>query len=599
MIEIIVNNTTRLQLPSKVKINIVQKNPLFLEDRIPSPYSLSFEVPVTAGNLAAMGQPARITSSSIKARQPGKIMHNGMVIGAGEILLLEVNKVLKLQFKGSPLNGNFNKNLNQITNDEYDYGTMTYHGEDINYSDTSFDAYVQNLRSEANNASHFVLAPVKLADTEWNGTSSYLGAKNGLINYLNFWNVATASWFTGDVHYMHMPVVPFPYLKDTIAKAFGSNLESNPFASGDLAKLVTISANHPHLNLNSLYDWYLTGPNLETKQEVFWPLLDSYVSSNYLIPLKFNIMNFMQAYAFNEFLKEILKMFSMSAFPGIQYRIEKNNDIFDRSVVVNWSDKLAGKPIIKTRDAKDYNFKFRNAGEKASDPVRTKPNIDAIYDSALEQGSEEVEYSDAVSGAIIGITKELFGDASEPRLTQDTKQSALSATIEDTGLDKYEVNCEVEPLPMSIEQYWSDNENPGNVISHKHWHVPVIEKPGLNDAPNIMIWGGMANTFEGDGTYPLLMNHHTDHFGTKRGSLSLLPDGPDGLISTFHSGMKSWIECEKKSVKGSFRLSPLEIRNIDMRDKIYLHGRLFYIEKIEYSLTHNDVSLVEADLIEC
>jgi hypothetical protein len=42
-----------------------------------------------------------------------------------------------------------------------------------------------------------------------------------------------------------------------------------------------------------------------------------------------------------------------------------------------------------------------------------------------------------------------------------------------------------------------------------------------------------------------------------------------------------------------------EIRDLNMRHKYHIAGRLFYIEKIEYQLTHYGIGLVEADLIEC
>lgn len=598
MLEIIVNSK-RLQLPVSIQLNIVKENPLFQDERIPSAYSLSFEVPPTPGNLAAMGYPERIASSGVKARQPATLLHNGMSFGQGEVLLLETGNTLKLQFKGSPLNGNMTRNMNNIEHDAYDYGHMPYHVEDIDYNDSWADSYVQGMDANASNGGNFVLAPVKIKNTEWTGDERYKGAKNGLLNYINFWNVASGSWFTGDTHYLHMPVMPFPYLKDTISAAFGTNLKSNPFASGDLARIVTVSANHPYYNMDSLLDGYLYGPTLDLWRDVFRPLLDSYESSGNQIPLAFNIKSFMQAYQFSTFLKNIMKIFGMSAYPGMQYEIEKNNDTLNREKVWNWDDKLAGKPIIKTQEAKDYNFRYSDAGSWEDSHLRAKNNMNTVFTAAMAAtADEQVQFNDAVSGAILGITKTLHGTSSEPRLATDITRSAMAAKVNDTGREKYEVISDVAPLDMSIEQYWTDDKNYDG-IARKHWHVPVIEKPAIDAAPKIMLWAGMANTFDGVGSYPLLLNHHTDHFGTKRFDLSLLPDGPDGLISTYHSGMKAWVEKDKKRISASFRLTPGEIRNMDIRDKIYLKGRLFFIEKLEYSLTHRDVSLVEAELVEC
>ncbi len=71
MLEVIVDKTHILNLLSDVQISFIEENPLFVEDRIPSPYSLTFEVPPTPGNLKALGFPSRITSASVKTESTG------------------------------------------------------------------------------------------------------------------------------------------------------------------------------------------------------------------------------------------------------------------------------------------------------------------------------------------------------------------------------------------------------------------------------------------------------------------------------------------------------------------------------------------------
>ncbi len=109
---------------------------------------------------------------------------------------------------------------------------------------------------------------------------------------------------------------------------------------------------------------------------------------------------------------------------------------------------------------------------------------------------------------------------------------------------------------------------------------PVIEKKGLSEPPYLMFWAGMANTFENDGSeYPLIMAHHTDHFGVKRLNTSLHPEGADGLIEKYHSRMKAWVEKDKMRVKGSFRLTPLEMKRLDIRDESVSPGQAVSILK--------------------
>jgi hypothetical protein len=45
-------------------------------------------------------------------------------------------------------------------------------------------------------------------------------------------------------------------------------------------------------------------------------------------------------------------------------------------------------------------------------------------------------------------------------------------------------------------------------------------------------------------------------------------------------------------------ITPLKIKNLKIRDKIHLRYRLFYIEKIVYTLMNKVISLVDMELIE-
>lgn len=75
--------------------------------------------------------------------------------------------------------------------------------------------------------------------------------------------------------------------------------------------------------------------------------------------------------------------------------------------------------------------------------------------------------------------------------------------------------------------------------------------------------------FQDDGHYPQLLAHHTDQFGTRRLNTSLQPDGPGRLIEKYHSKMKACVEKDNLKAKGSFRLSMLELKKLDIRDKVF------------------------------
>jgi hypothetical protein len=599
MLEIIVNNKTRLQLPVNINLQITLENPLFQDDSIPSPYSLSFAIPATPGNVSALGYPTRITSTSVISKQPAEIRHSGMIISRGEVLLLETGNSLKLQFVGSILTDEMKSDLNEIS-DIYDYGFMPEDLSDIDYYDNWAVDYKDALNYNLNHGRDYVIAPVRIKDVPWDGDISWGGTKNSFLQYINFYNPINNKLYIGDGHYRRTPVLPFPFVHKLISKVFGDKLPVNPFAVGDLAKLVTVSCNHPHWNYDSLFGSFTQSEFPYEDVEVVRPLIDSYEAVSGQIPLKFDTKSFSQAYAFNKFLKELLKTFSMSAFPGNVWTIEKNNDIFNGSVVVNWDEKLVGIPVKKIEEGKSYVFSFDGISLSENKTNYGFRFVNPLYLRAITKPvGEQVLLRDLESNAQFGTTVTHNWSETEKWLDCEVKQSALECAIPDSTENLVNPKSEVIPLDMSIEPYWNEEESNTSHITRKYWYVPILEKKELTKAPNIMAFAGMAGAFDENDNYPLLLNHNTDHFGNKLMDLSLRPEGQDGLNNTFHSGMKSWYEKDKLRLQSVFRLTLSDIRNLDLRKKIYLKGRLFFIEKLEYSLTMKDISLVDASLVEC
>jgi len=599
MIKVIIEDKYWLDLPSNLEISIIEENPMFLDDKIPSPYSLSFEIPPTAGNLKSFGYAGRLTSADVKKKVKARLFHFDIPISSGEIFLLEVQRNIKLQFKGSVDHANVLKHLSTIVPEEYNYGQYFYDPFNIDYSQAWASNYKQAMLSNALNPQDFVIAPVKVKDTDWEGLENSGGAKNYLKQYINYFNPVSQKLSVGDPAHIHTSVLPFPFVHKVIDAGFGGTLPNNPFATGDLAKLAVIAFNHKNYLFDLLIRTGYTGSYHDQPFTFLQPLLDQY-SDFAVADLTIRIKSFMQNYAFNQFLKNLLKVFSMTAFPGVNYSLEFNNDVFDRNVVTKLDDKLVGDLNVTYEEGTDYNFSFTDVPEPEKlTPVQfssVKEMYDNLYTTPV---NFELSGMDLKSGQVLKLIRTLKGLQSESRVKSDILTDALYAKPNDTNRWKTEISSEVRPLSMNIEKYWWEDSNANDVISQKHWYVPVIERKDITAAPCIMFHAGMAATLDSNQhQYPFLTAHNYDHFGVKRLNTSLLPDVPDGLISKYHGRYKSWTEKDKIRVKGNFRLSPLDIKNMDIRDKFWLRGRLFYIEKKEYSLTHRGVSLVELDLIE-
>lgn len=606
MLEIIANGEV-LEISKDIQINFIEENPLFIIDTIPAPYSLTFEVPATPGNLKIFGFSNRITSNNIKKLLNAEIRHSGLILLSGQLILLETtDTIINLQFKGSRIPESIKKDLNKVEMDQHEYGSFPYNYEDLDYLSTQLEDYVREMIFAAKNGLQYVIAPVRIKGALWEGNENRSGMINSVKMYLNFWNPFYQSFqFKETERTAHSPILPFPYVHEVLTSALGNYLENNPFATNsELRKLVLVSMNHENYSFDNLFFWFFDDSGFETKVvEGIIPLIDSYTSSNGNIPIKWNLESFNQAYPVIELLKNLMKIFGMKAYPGLKLNVEYVNDIMARSVSENWDNKLTGRPTIYFEPGKKYIFKYSSTINSDDKALSNYPSINEIFESAIADSTGQAHvYADEKTNALYSITRTLRGLDSFPTLNCEIKKSALS-TSEITVQDKYEVISEVQPADMSIEQLWIADKtfDTADIIKKFHWYVPVIERKARNEAPFIMLYSGMSDLFGSDlsgSQYPQLLNDNVDQFGNTRHNISLLPDGPSGLIAKFHNRMKEWVEKDKIRVKGSFKLSLLEIKRLNLRDKIHLQGKIFYIYKLNYTLTHDSISLVDADLIE-
>lgn len=599
----------RLDLFPDTSIDIVWENPLFLTDRIPAAFSLSFDMPATPNNLKAFQYPNRVPVVGVIKTLDAEIRHTGVIIAQGQLLLVEFDKHISVQFVGAVANLDKKTPMNEIDMGGKDFGPGVFSG--VEWYTENNAAYVTAAANRVldPNPDPYCHAPVRTNVTDWDGDEALRGAMNALKWYVNFFNPIDKDFFFDPAGLLHMPVVPFLPLHKIISSVFGNTISNNPFTQGDLAKIVIVSVNNPNYNFDINYFGDIRD---DLVYEYFYPLTDTggYLSWDY----KKN----MQAYRFNEFLKDILKIFGMSLYRGLTHTFEYDDDIFDRTVVQNWDEYLDGDPILIREPGKNYIFEYQ--GEKADfdETPFSYSTWEALVDTASTGGSTEDEYNYKVidNPQVVAVKKTIRGLTDQRWLSCRTVKSPLASEAPKIKDESVEVIPALKPMNMSIEQYWKQNHNwsggvpgaAGDIISRAHWHVPVLEEIKPEDPPRIMLYAGMQPTFYKQETspgifsypheYPYLTNHHTDAFGNRIFDFSLLPEVTDGIVESFHSRKKAWVEKDKLKLRAMFKLNAQQLKNLDMRDKFYLRGKTFYIEKIEFSLTHNGISKSDATLIE-
>lgn len=605
-----------LDLNPNTELNIVWENPLFLTDRIPAAFSISFDLPATPNNLKVFNYPNRVPVLGVYTSVNTLIRHQGIIIAQGQLLLMEFDKTIQVQFIGSVATLDQKTPMNEMDLGAVSFGAFPESGV-LDYLSENFEEYVDaaQLRSISDDPDPYCHAPVKTAVNDWEGDEALRGALNALRLYMNYFNPITKSYFFDPEGTLHIPVVPFMALHRIVSTAFGGSLANNPFATGDMRKLVIVANNHFNYNIDNLY--------------LAFSLIGMWELGEYLFPVQTNYpaidwyyKDFQQAVRFNEFFKEIMKIFGMTMFRGQQHSIEYDNDVFDRTVVVNWDEYLDGDPVLVREPGKNYIFSYQGENTDFEDTVVEYDTwLDVVEAAEEAQTDEEFYYKVTGNPQVLAITKTLRGVTNNKWLTSRVAKSPLGSEAPRPKEESVEITPAVKPLNMNLEQYWNKNHNwdpvtpgaPGDVIYRNPWMVPLMADKKPDDMPYIMFFAGMKSTFygayypsgSGSGSefirpreYPLLTNHHTDHFGNRMFDFSLLPEVTDGIVEKFHARKKAWVEKDKLRLKGYFLLSSQMLKNLDMRDKIYLRGKTFYIEKIEFSLSHDGVSRSDVTLIE-
>lgn len=512
------------------QIDIVWENPFFLFDDISAMFSMSFNLPVTASNLSVFDFPNRIPVLYTPRRYKATIIHSGLQIAKGEILLFSFDEDILVQFVGSV---EILKNpLSDVDLGETDFNTGDYSvstsGEPLNeldYSDPAWDDYKNNAlaRSEADPESDYVIAPVKKDNVSWDGHEALYGLKNSLYQYINFFNAREKNFNIGNPDHAHTPVIPFFTVKSIVDKIFGDELQYNLFADGDLAKLVMVTPGHPNYS-NDLYissvqtglypafmGWY---QHIEVKE-----FLVPVSALTFIMPIGVSADNlvwtfnqFMPQYKTNETIKDLCKIFGITIFRiEREWVMEYNNDIFDRDVIVSWDDYLHENPAITRLEPQDYVFEY--AGEKSSfeGAFREFNNWNQVFLEASKAQSEvELFYKVQDSPQVLSITKELRGLTNQVWLKVRTVKTALEHQETLQFDEAVKIVSSVKPLNLSIEQYWWQNHNwhdgsdhptnimwgtPGDLLQKRHWHVPVIPHSNKEGAPYLMFFAGRKPVF--------------------------------------------------------------------------------------------------------
>lgn len=582
-----------VHLTENFSLNLIIESPFANAERIPTPYTTTFDLPSTPGNLKFFNFPNRVTSKGGFKEYGCRIYFGAINILTGALVVQQYNRTIKAFFRGVVFSDNLTKKLNTIDAEKYSFGLGRR--RTINFSDPDNYAskYKQFMQSKVVGSTDFVAAPVRIKGVPWPFTNpvnapaayGYLAAAR---QYLNFFNAKDKTYTIGPgSDTRHGPIFPQPFLHTLFDEIFDDTLEENVFRQGELAKVVLVTTFH-----ENYYD-----DLIETYKGI---ILDN--SYDFNVEQYFKMESYLPELQANEFFKDILKVFCCTLFSVRgEFKIVFNQDILNSKVIENWTEKLIGELAISELAALEYVYGYADNVDAMDDfvPVSTLGNLSDLVNLSVTPADNEKEYLVAsLNQAMrkIATNNPTFGP---PVIyTYEVVNAGYGGFNEAVG-ESFNMISNVQPLPLTTDFYWWTQGGDPDVI-RRNWMVPVWEgdrnvRPGLG---YIMIYQGLNNTFTQPDQYPLLTNHNVDQYGNRLGDISLHWDGENGLLNRFHVAYKEWIETTKLRASGTILLSALDLKNLDLSKKKHINGKLFFIERLSITIGHKGISPAEVDFIE-
>ncbi len=597
------------------------ENPFMLEDRVPTPYSLTFELPPTDNNLAVFNYPNRVGSYSRTSEErsvEAAIIFQSIKIAVGRLILVNFDVNLKVNFSGIDFNSQLKDKLFKIPMGQVDFeGTYT----NVNWELSTNYAY-QYRQWAKNNAygsdNRFVLAPISRNNANipfgwWEESrrsdirTLKVDVKRILRNYYyNAFNPqAQDFYFTDSSRKAHAPILPqfrVGYLFSQIVPS----LANNPFAVGDFNNIVVPSYWHP---------------NIEYTQTDS-PLVSKLKAPAYLYPdgpPYIALSEFLPNLDANIFVKEILKLFCHTLYSKDGgYNIKSNTSILAAAATKDWTPKVIGQTPLQYDQLKIYEYGYTNEKriyEGGATPVTVATINDMVNRTfSLSDGEYEQLF-------FVQETKQYF-----LKIAYNNKYREGNTEGEELIVD-YEFQGYAPPAELVPEDENQSKYNAKSDIIFPDIY-PTVFFTSLNNLKTTKYWMAVPRHFREEGSnsevrpsrvvkretgFELLMYAGSKPVATSIGgttynypylspygntALSFDWEGTNGLVSKFHKQFKDWVERDKLKMNAVMLLSALDISKMDITEKIHVKGRNFFIQKLQFNIRRDRIDPASIDLIE-
>lgn len=633
MLEIIIADIS-VDLHKDIQLAITVENPLMTEDRIPAPYSLNFEIPPTPRNLKAFGFPDRIASYGVngnasKLNKSCSIRFNSIEILKGHVVFLEFLTDIKLQFIGIDFNEYLKAPMNTLDIGRK-YFPGSYNMVDFNNS-LNFAYNYARWADELGSGSRgdMVAGPIVLVN-ENHPFTNYSEIHKGISpfgrfeyyqkkdrykaqdqEYINMFNPMNGRFLLEEhqdgnnnkrnSHANIFPQFRIGYLFDAI---FGNILLNNPFRRGYLYDLLL-----PTYYFSEWHKRESADMSFYNKIGHFPPLVSNprptpqspYYSEPYI-----ELNDFLPSVRSNDFVKSLLNLFcmTMTATKG-KLTILGNSDILSADASIDWSMKISSTLNLKFETGKQYLYGYESkTDEKAN--ISASKQVDDMYGMMREPYQlDETKFYENKFVVLSQIFKkevqevsirEINGTVNEHQINYSLEDNGFNFSVEKGKKESFNMVSTAIPLPMYPAIFYSTYSNEG---PRHEWSVPGFKDIDRNNRPNeiyLTFFQGRRSIKEDENKrYPGLGGNLEKN---TTGPNILSWDGEFGLFETYHKNFAEWIERDKVSLSATVDLNIVDLKNLNVLEKVHIRGRNFLIKKLQYTIGLTSISPINADFLE-
>lgn len=583
MLQILVQNR-QVDIFEDTEVSVTSENPLFSSDHIPVPYSADIELPLTSRNRQIFGFVDRHARTEIFETLPARIMFGGLEITCGEVKVSEVYETITISYNGVLIPKNIDKMAFRQNLGKLDFGKAIFDsaGMDRGPARSNYNNYFTGKANEP--YPDIVAAPVGIEAREsYERQEGRPGTDVSASGWINGFDQSNGNYWPNQYRpksYINK-VLPALRVGWLLERLLGGRVENNIFNVGEWRRLMMLSTWHPKYNPAGKSPVYDIDGDLD---------------------VSITLADFMAEKAANEIVVELLKLPCASIFAkGDLFFIECNKDVLARETVHDWSDKIVGRLTISEQELQRYVCGYNQEDEQLSEALITTPVSGPGHIASLNPSVDVVPgtFKVASTGQII----ERVGADDSSNVDFKVVHQGMTQKVEldpDDTRSEYAMSFggTVLKTNFSLQITTSDPAQ-----GHRWYYCPQLtevqkERP---DSLIIALYYGMQREIRWAAKsfyyYPYLSHCNFDAWGRRLGDLSLSFLSDDGPAS-YHRDFKAWVEKPKRTIRCKVKLTALDLHELDLRDKVLLRNRRYYILSITMTLRKSTIEPAEVDLVD-